>query len=239
MIADLPSCEWHPGSNRATVNPVVAVARLDMPAPTRAALIAKMERHQFDDVVSITWAAVTSKQGANDYSADIRRMNFGEGRICERVTRAKWDSLHSEEAIVYIVDGRAYGVAAACGNLFEMSRTDHAAPLTPIAAPTYMDGSDLRTGGPIGFAYATPIPLAMVPAGAVGGYGGGSWGAAAGFGGGGGYVQQTVLCDCVPTPPCPVAAVPEPSTLALIVGGIAAVFARTRPTRIARDERMT
>jgi hypothetical protein len=121
-MIDLAVCEWNPGSNRATVDPVVAVARLDMPAATRAVLVEKMKRHQFDDVVSINWAAITSDTGANSYDGAISNMNFSTGHICRKVTRNGWTLDHTEGAIVYLVDGRAFGFASACGNLFELVR---------------------------------------------------------------------------------------------------------------------
>ncbi len=115
MIPDIPTCEWNPGSNRSLVYPVVAVARLDMPASTRAALVEKMRRHQFDDVVRIDWASIRSESDANQYEAVISNMNFGAaGRLCKTITRNKWTPDHVESALVYLVDGRAFGFAAVC-----------------------------------------------------------------------------------------------------------------------------
>ena len=124
MIANLATCEWHPGSNRSTVDPVVAVARLEMPEATRAVLVEKMKSHSFDDVVRITWAGIESVSGANSYDGAISNMNFGTGRICKAVTRNAWSIKHVENAIVYIVGDQAFGFAAVCGNLFRLTRFD-------------------------------------------------------------------------------------------------------------------
>lgn len=222
MTADAVLCEWNAGADRYVGSVPAAIAAYGFPAATQAELIAQWEERRWADVVTIDRDSIRSRTA--DYGPDMRQMNFGgKGRRCERVSRAKWTASHAETAIVLCADGECVAVPSVCSNVSRVTRIDRAAPLfPPISMTVNYDGSDLRIGGPIGFAYATPIPLAMVPAGAVGGYGP-SWGAAAGFGYGIDYVRQDVLCDCVPTPPCPVAAVPEPMTAVLLIGGFAAV----------------
>lgn len=157
MIPDLQTCEWsHPGSNRSLVDPVVAVARLEMPAPTRAVLVEKMRRHQFDDVVRIDWASIRSENGADQYEAVIRNMNFGSGSICKTMTRNTWKADHVESAIVYLVDGRAFGFASVCGNLFEITRTEDAAPPAETNLP-------VGTAGPVYPSVFVPPPVLQSP----------------------------------------------------------------------------
>ena len=194
------------------------MAMAEIPQPVRLVLAERAERHDFDDAVLIDRDSI---HGRDTYT-DLRSMAFGSnGKTCATVTR-NWPASQVEGGWTYCEAGYCVLMPAVCRNWSIVTRIDRSAPLAPIVAPTYMDGSDLRIGGPIGFAYATPIPLAMVPAGAVGSYGGSSWEAAAGFGYGVGYVRQDVLCDCMPTPPC-VPAVPEPMTAVLLIGGFAAV----------------
>lgn len=161
MIADLPSCEWHPASNRSLVDPVVAVARLDMPVPTRTALVEKLRRHQFDDVVHIDWAQIASESGTNRYGPAITNMNFGaSGRLCRTVTRASWSELKHETALVYIVDGRAWGYASACGNLFELKLL----PPVPAVPESAGGGVVAASGVPALVAPFVPAPpVAFAP----------------------------------------------------------------------------
>ena len=210
VAAVIAICGWNtPGADPTTSPISETLAAMGIYSP---ALAAKIAAGEYDELVTMR---------RNDRRA--YGMTSGNAKWCAgEIDTSRWAEDQEEQGRVYRVDGAPAVVWYwRCKNM-SLWRGPVIGGWTPIAAPAYMAGSDLRTGGPIGFAYATPIPLAMVPAGAVGGYGGGSWGAAAGFGGGGGgYVQQTVLCDCVPTPPC-VPAVPEPMTAVLLIGGLAA-----------------
>lgn len=217
-MIDLDRCEWNPGSNRSTVDPVVAVGRLEMPAPMRATLIEKMKRHHFDDVVSITWATITSDSNANSYDGAISRMNFAAGRICRAVTRHNWSADHVEGAIVYIVEGRAFGYASACGNLFEMRIAE-----APAARPG-RDALDVRlVDGPEETLDATiadpqmPEAVTLGTEDSPGTTSGGpaftpGWAATPSFGGDG-YVTHPEL----------VSSIPEPHAWALLLAGLGAV----------------
>lgn len=230
MTADLAVCEWAPGSNRSMVDPVVAVARLDMPEPTRAILIEKMKRHHFDDVVSIGWATVVSDTHANSYSATLSNMNFAEGRICRGITRNAWAIDRVEKAIVYIVDGRAYGEAQACSNLFELELQNADRPPADIAtiADAQAAPESLSLGADV-LAATTPaasaftIPDELTSAGYT--YAPATYGPIPTF-----YSGSAIPIECPPPPPCncSVPMVPEPATWALMLCGVAAIV------RIAR-----
>jgi hypothetical protein len=225
MASDIAVCEWTPNSNRATVDPVVAVARLDIPAATRVALIEKMKRHHFDDVVKITWASITSNSGAYRYGNAISNMNFATGRICRAITRNKWSASDEEGSIVYIVGERAFGFASACGNLFELELTE--APAAPAADGP---GPAALVLGPVGGPEETTLDVSIaglqVPEaetlGAGPSAGAPGWPAFGWIGGPGYYCQQC----CVP--PAHIPAVPEPSTALYLLGGLAMLYAVRR-----------
>lgn len=223
MIADIPVCQWSPGSNRSTVDPVVAVARLEMPAPVRKVLIEKMRRHAFDDVVTITWSGIYSDSGANQYLSAITNMNFAQGRLCKTIRRDKWPVDKREGAIVYIVGDHAIGYAAACGNLFELTRVPpKSAP--PLAGPQALEAATPETAPPSdGPAF---IDTAAPP----------STGERAG---------DPPRAYFMPTPvwglrPCcfaPVAPpVPEPSTLALFAAGLVTLAWRIKKSTKEKHE---
>jgi hypothetical protein len=205
MTPDLATCEWHPGSNRSVVDPIVAVARLDMPASTRALLIEKMSKHKFDDVVHITWTGIAS-ESSNSYEAAISNMNFANGRLCKTITRQTWTPDHIEDAIVYIVDGRAFGYAAACGNLFELTRKEPEAPSLPPPTAMALEETLLPALlAPPTDTFVSSSSSEITPSSSTNGFYGAASGAWLSVGGGGGGA-----CCCPPlsTPP-PVTPVPE------------------------------
>jgi hypothetical protein len=133
MSADLPSCEWHPGLNRSVVSIEQAVAKLHLVPDDAKRLIEKFNQHIPDDLVLIDKSNVHSFAGYK-YGPDISRMNFGKGRLCTKVTRLTWKNKEQQEAIVFVVNGKAYGYAAACGNLFELRLI----PRAPVTHPPLM-----------------------------------------------------------------------------------------------------
>lgn len=230
MTIDLAICEWHPGSNRSMVDPVVAVARLEMPEQTRLVLIEKIKRHQFDDVVTIKWASIVSNDGTHQYDAAISNMNFADGRLCKSVTRKEWQLDHNEGALIYLVDGKAYGYAAACGNLFELV-LDEKRPAPGGAQPKFLSGFQPDSGspldsseinGPTASSSYGPIYQAQVAALAPPGneYIGNTAGPGY-FGGGYVVIGGGDCCPCDNLPP--VTPVPEPSSFWLSVGGLLAL----------------
>ena len=130
-MIDLAVCEWNPGSNRSVVSIESAAAHI--PVADRKPLIERFNRRQFDDTVRIGRDAITSDTGSLQYDAVIANMNFGHGDRCRRVTRARWRPTDVQGAVVFIVNGRAYGYAAVCGNLFELVGQKHSTPPAPQA----------------------------------------------------------------------------------------------------------
>jgi hypothetical protein len=100
-----------------------AVAK-QVPVPDQAELIRQFNARQFADKVRITRDNVVS-EGVFTYESTLRNMNFGSGSYCRIMTRKTWSEKDWQGAMVFFVNGRAYGYAAICGNLFE---------LTPITA---------------------------------------------------------------------------------------------------------
>jgi len=214
MIADLATCEWSPGSNRSTVDPIAAVFRLELPAPVRGALIAKMRRHKFDDVVTITRDGITSDSGAEQYAATIANMNFSTGRLCRSVTRTRWSAAQRESAIVYIVGEYAIGYAATCGNLFVLTRRPAEPPAQPEAV-ALEPGGYAPMSAPVAPAEAAElVTFARVSAE--------PWSPPA-------INWSPIPClppIVVPEPPIP--AVPEPSTWAMLCAGLALTLRSVR-----------
>lgn len=212
---DATVCEWRPGSNRSLVDPIVAVARLDMPAPMRAMLIEKLRHHQFDDVVTIRWASITSNSHANDYEAVISNMNFSQGSLCKTVTRNSWSINHEEGALVYIVDGRAFGYAAVCGNLFELQHRERIARSAPPESDLLTESVVPSSVLPSSELPRVDMPLPGVPAVASG----------------------AAVITGIPTygpliysvsPTALVSTIPEPSTWALLGMGLIVVLRRVQ-----------
>ena len=217
MAPDLPSCEWSPGTNRSLVDPIFAVTRLDMPLTTRTALVEKLRRRAFDDLVLIDRSSIRSESGRHQYEAAISNMNFGAGRLCHKVTRDKWTAAQQEGAMVYIVNGRAFGYAAACGNLFELVRREpppkvvEAPPAAPVEPPP-----------PVVVTLVAPPAAPSDP----GGTPTTTWVERAGaplvpplyFGGSGGITTVTWTMPPAISPP-----VPEPETWLMFMVGLLAV----------------
>ena len=226
VYADILSCEWNPGSNRSMVDPVAAIARLDIPADIKKSLVEKFNKNKFDDIVTIDWAEIKSDHGINKYGPDISEMNFGNGRLCHKITRAKWKAEDRQGAIIFIVDGMAFGYAAACGNLFMLPLVSQGLPyLPPIAGVPIPDSA----GGPL---YPPMYPVErfglIPPAAPQGAYtgqeysylGAYAFGAGGSFGGGE-YVFIPQCCDTIYIP----SAVPEPSVYAFLLAGFSFIGA--------------
>ena len=242
--ATLPACSWDkPGVNPFIGDVVAAVDRYtDIPAATRNRLKARMSARQYDEIVSIGRDAITGKA---QYSSEIRQMYFGNGSVCNTVTRAKWTQTMQERGLVYCEDGQCILVPTVCRNVSRITRTaprpTAAAP--PAAGPSQqiatadpqseldMDptgaGAPAAAAAPGSFAQSAGRGLDGAGLGTPGGLlQGSSSGVGAGPGGpslGGGNIP--FLPPGVVTPP-----VPEPETYALMLAGLAVigVIARRR-----------
>jgi hypothetical protein len=122
--ASLPSCSWdRPGVNPFMGNVVAAVDRYaDIPAPTRAALKARMAKRQYDDIATITRDGIAGQQRYTD----LRDMHFGGGRVCQTVTRERWTPSTQERGLVYCEDGHCIIVPTVCRNVSRVTREPQA-----------------------------------------------------------------------------------------------------------------
>lgn len=226
-MTDLPTCEWQAGSNRYTGSASEAVARLNLPPQVQNVLTEKMRTHRFDDVVKITDWRIESKGNLNSYAPGIINMNFGSGRLCKTVMRAKWSATQHEEALVYLVEGRAYGWAAVCGNFFELTRIEgRPEPVGAVEAlasgnPAGAMDRATATGAPVQQIAAVDALLSDVAEAGMAAVGGA---ALVSFAGGGPTPDYVYLPPSVDYTNATIAAIPEPWTSALMVMGLAALL---------------
>jgi len=143
----LPSCSWdRPGANPFMGDVVAAVDRYtDIPGPVRAKLKARMEARQYDEIAAIRRDSITGKR---KYAPEIRDMHFGQGQICNTVTRARWSDDMLERGLVYCESGHCILVPTVCRNVSRIKRLggDRVASAgdDPLLAP---DEIVARSGG--------------------------------------------------------------------------------------------
>ncbi|MEO6364027.1 MAG: MHFG family PEP-CTERM protein [Caldimonas sp.] len=219
-------CSWDaPGADRYTGRTDAAIMALAViPESARRALIAKADRHDFDEVVYIDRDAI---RGKASYDPEIRYMAFGSrGKVCETVSRAKWAPEQVETAMVYCAESYCVAVPSICGNVFLLTRRpDEERPPAAVVPP---ETFETPVAPPV--AAAPPMDAAPpatftqgcdCPPGGGGGGGGGYVVFVGGGGGGGGFY---------PTPPVtpigPVTPIPEPSTWALLAAGLGIILTR-------------
>lgn len=237
--ATLPQCSWdRPGANPFMGDVVAAVDRYqDIPPATRAKLKARMEKRQYDEMVTITRDAISGK---GQYDSRIRDMHFGAGSICGTVTRAQWTDKTQERGLVYCEDGQCILVPTVCRNVSRITRQKPMATAPAAAgnvASSTREGDDPQallemepTGaGVLGggapnqgapeptFAQIASVPgspTSTPPAGNI--VTGGAVPPSGGLGGIPPLPPGTI--EPGPTPP-----VPEPGSWALMLAGLAAV----------------
>jgi hypothetical protein len=222
------TCDWdHPGVDRYTGTTEAAIhAYAEIPRATQDELIAKFERREFDDFVTIDRDSIRSSGG--DYDPVIRRMHFGAtpDHLCDTVDRSNWSPEHVETAIVVYADGWYVAAPTVCGNWFilgAMIRQQARPEATPPAPPdTPVD----LTPPPL--TYET-VPVFGTPDNFYTLDSGGFYSAdTGGFYGGGGWLPAPCTACCVPpvtpvTPP-----VPEPSTWVILAAGLLMLRRATR-----------
>lgn len=210
-----PVCSWdRPGVDRYRGTPAAALAHYrDIPAADRAALAQRINAGTPDDMVRISRTAIA---GHHQYEARIADMHFGTGRLCRTVTRARWKPAHSEAAAVYCVNGECVLVPEVCGNVSRIRKivtsgtdspgaTGGAPPPPDILPPTLQ-------AAPIPSYPAVPPSSDELP----------PWAESAVP-----FLPVPLLGN--PSPgrelsnpmPLPLAPVPEPSTWAMLLGGLA------------------
>jgi len=232
---------------------VAAVDRYkDIPAATRSKLKARMQKRDYDEIVSIQRDQI---KGKAQYGNDIRDMHFGAGSVCATVTRTQWTQKMEERGLVYCEDGQCILVPTVCRNVSRITRTGGASAPAVAAAQEpqtelLMDptGAGVPAAAPV--ADAAPGSFAQQASGAPGLEGSAAPAAPSSFitspsnaGGNGassgsgptsqpsfvvpslppGVVDGTPTDPVLPAPP-PLPAVPEPGTWAMLLAGLLVMF---------------
>jgi hypothetical protein len=224
-IISTPSCSWdNPGANRFQGDVPSAVQHYtDIPQETRDRLQQRIAKRKFDEVVDIT---KTEIKGKHEYT-DLRGMHFGRNQMCATVTRDKWKPDALERGMVYCSDGYCVIVPTICGNLSQITRV----------APKPEPKPESKGGGGGGGAGVPPGTGDKIP------------------GGGATTPPDTPMVPPAPLPqtnsivpqepdypnrwpvwqpsppiyiPVVVPSIPEPSTLSLLVAGLALILYKRR-----------
>jgi hypothetical protein len=96
----------------------------DIPKEIRDTLQRRMEKRQYDEVVSITRDSIS---GEHEYT-DLRDMHFGNGKICRQVSRTKWKEGAVERGLIYCEEGHCIIVPTVCNNVSRVTRLKRMAP---------------------------------------------------------------------------------------------------------------
>ncbi len=249
----LDACSWdRPGHDPFMGDVVAAVDRYqDIPVNVRQRLKSRMARRDYDDVVSIRRDSIAGRAKKIRYGSTIRDMHFGNSRLCHSVSRAAWTQETQERGLVYCESGQCILVPTVCRNVSRISRAEVAheraegdepelaavpvATIDPDPAPPAVDALPAALSPDADPGLGSPAEDGRFGAA----FGGGPGSFAAGAGGspvaaiaagsekGGGFEHVAQ------TPPNaegagPVAAVPEPETWGLMIGGLVALAARRR-----------
>lgn len=256
--ATLPDCSWdRPGVNPFMGDVVAAVDRYqDIPAATREKLKARMKARSYDDIALIERDTI---KGQATYAPEISDMHFGPGAVCKTVTRTQWTAKTQERGLVYCEDGQCILVPTVCRNVSRIRRLEaKPAAVAPSGAANVASATQEGENKPLEFEAPAAGPMA---AGAGDSFAGQSGGASlggtpaqgggssfaglgspapqAGSGGTSGPALPGMGMPSLPpgtvrpaeSIPGVTPAVPEPSTWAMIVGGLLMVAWRVRRQR--------
>ncbi len=234
----LPHCSWDkPGVNPFMGDVVAAVDRYqDIPAATRERLKARMQKRDYDELVTIQRDGI---KGQAQYGSEIRDMHFGANSVCKTVSRAKWTQKYEERGLVYCEDGQCILVPTVCRNV---SRIQRLSPKAAAGGSTVASAAhevtepqtpleiDPPAAGPV----ATTAPSPANSFSQIASGNGSNEGfdisslppTGAGFGapnpGPGGVFVPSLPPGTVEVPPV-VPGIPEPGTWAMLMAGLFAV----------------
>lgn len=166
-------CSWdRPGVNRYRGTIADAVNRYkDIPVGIRNQLIFRMDSTDYDEIATITRDSIEGESEGGATYENLRSMHFGDNKVCDTVSRAKWKDDQTERGLIYCEDKYCIIVPTVCGNV---SRVDRVAPLVmgpPIAGSLVTpvgDGESFGVGTPL---YAVMVPVEVPQTFAHGGYG--------------------------------------------------------------------
>lgn len=253
-------CDWsHPGVNPFMGGlPEALDHYADIPPAVRARLQARMQSRDYDDLVSIRRDGMVGR-GGYEYGSEIRDMHFGTGQVCRQVSRSSWTPDMQERGLVYCDSGECILVPTVCRNVSRISRqgvgaavggapllaaapvADELPPIDwfgPAGAGLPADPGLLASGGELGHADAPggvsfASGMGASPAMVLGSVGGIAAGVAGGMGPAVGPVAQAAALAST-AGDATVAAVPEPGTWCLMLGGLFLVC-RAASRRAARS----
>jgi hypothetical protein len=203
MIPTIDTCEWNPGANRSIVS--IEIASQNVRSEDRSLLVAKFNKKSFDDLVEIRKDRISGQK--NQYDATLSNMNFARNRLCHHITRQQWKEETVVSAMVFSVNGRSYGYASVCGNLFELTQLPpekHEHESIPESPPSIE--RVFESNGPTTIIEGGQSFTEYYQGTAYGGYSdygssyyGGVWGGGY-YGGGSGTVPNSTTVDSSPTP---------------------------------------
>lgn len=131
------TCSWdNPGHDPYTGTARAAIERMTtIPESVRAALIARAELVDYDDVVMIDRDSIRSK--TREYEPEITFMAFGgRGRVCDRVDRSGWAPEHVESGMVFCESAWCILRPSVCNNWSIITRRPEATrPVEPAISP--------------------------------------------------------------------------------------------------------
>jgi hypothetical protein len=152
----------------------------DIPVDVRERLKTRMAKRQYDEMATIRRDSITGRQR---YSPEIRDMHFGQGRVCNTVSRTKWSPETVERGLVYCEAEHCIIVPTVCRNVSRITRLPgvgaeapggqagvpgtSGAPGTLLAGPGGLPAAGDGTAGPLAAADSTgPGELLFDPPGA-------------------------------------------------------------------------
>jgi hypothetical protein len=137
----LDTCSWdNPGVNpyKGAVSNAIDHYR-DLSPELRAKFKQRLEKKQFDEVVTITKDRIT---GIHAYESTITDMHFGgksaKPQICLATTRDKWSPTRKEEALVYCEGETCILVPTICQNISRVKRL----PETQVTTGSHKGGGE-------------------------------------------------------------------------------------------------
>lgn len=176
-LAIVSFCSWdNPGADPYRGPVAASVHRYkDIPKDVRDKLQARMEKKQYDEVATISRDRI---HGKHEYTG-LRDMHFGNGRICETVSRTKWKPDAVERGLVYCEKEHCIIVPTVCNNVSRVTRVPKqdpapkgggggsAPPVVPPASPelpaTTGSGGTPTPIDPVTVAVPPLLPVAPPP----------------------------------------------------------------------------
>jgi hypothetical protein len=214
LSTTISTCSWNnPGADPYMGRFEDAIDRYEfIDEDVRARLKAKVAAHEYDDMVEIKRDEIHGRQ---EYSNELSNMNFGKGRVCVTVDRSGWKPEHVERGLVFCVDGTCILIPTVCRNVTVITRLQR---LTGGASAGPLEGQTFGLG-PAPVSPPTSLPVDDV-----------TYGLSATPVGPSTFSSPPMLYQPIVVPPLPpltaIPVVPEPSSLWLMLVGLAMIAVR-------------